>query len=237
MQVNSIKMSIDPKLDCYAVLAVSPNDDDVAIRDAFAALAEHYHPHRYSGTHDEAQRKLADLSAAYEVLSDPVRRRRYDLHRRINALTATIDTQKPAAERYIPPATTTEIAPRARPQRSRLPIYALLAAGVLLIVFGIVGYSDRQTQRTAPPPVAPTAAPGTRAVAAPQTPAVGNSPVPLGSSQAAVPLVPDARPPPSRPAVPRNAPPLPRPANSPPADSAPEACTDVQKALGLCRPK
>jgi curved DNA-binding protein CbpA len=32
--------------------------------------------------------KLSDLASAYAILSDPVRRRRYDLRRRIDALIA-----------------------------------------------------------------------------------------------------------------------------------------------------
>ena len=230
-------MTTEPKLDCYAVLAVSPTDDDVVIRDAFTALAEHYCADQYRGTHDEAQRHLADISAAYEILSDPARRRRYDLHRRIHTLTATIDAQKPTAERHAPNRATQAITPRPRSPQRRLLIYALLAAGALLIVLGVVGYLDQQPQQTPPLSGAPAAAPGTGAVTVPPAPAAGNSPAPTGNAPAPVAVVPDTRPSPARPTVPRNTPPVPRPANAPPADSASEACTDVQKALGLCHPK
>src|SRR6185437_14708116 len=64
--------------DYYAVLAVAPTADEDAIRQAYRRLAREYHP-------DVAGEKGAEpmkrINAAYRVLSDPDRRREYDLKR------------------------------------------------------------------------------------------------------------------------------------------------------------
>lgn len=57
-------MPIDPKVDCYAILGVPANADDGAMRAAFAALVHECDADRFSGTPDEAQQKLSELTAA-----------------------------------------------------------------------------------------------------------------------------------------------------------------------------
>ena len=79
----------EPTLDCYAILGVHPNAEDVVIRAAFKALAQRYHPDRFSGSKEEAHRRTSDLTHAYEILCDPVRRGKYDRRRRLKAVSAT----------------------------------------------------------------------------------------------------------------------------------------------------
>src|SRR5437762_2089453 len=76
----------DLHVDCYAILGVPPNAEEAVIREAFETLAQRYDPEHFAGSPDDAHRKLSDLASAYAILSDPVRRRRYDLRRRIDAL-------------------------------------------------------------------------------------------------------------------------------------------------------
>jgi curved DNA-binding protein CbpA len=64
--------------DYYAILGVTPVAEDIVIRAAYKALAQRYHPDRYSGPKDEATRMMAELNEAYAVLSDPVKRKEYD---------------------------------------------------------------------------------------------------------------------------------------------------------------
>jgi curved DNA-binding protein CbpA len=64
--------------DYYAILGVTPQAEDVVIKAAFRALAQRYHPDKYSGSAEEAQRKMAEINEAYGVLSDPVKRKAYD---------------------------------------------------------------------------------------------------------------------------------------------------------------
>lgn len=62
----------------YATLGVTPQADPVVIRAAYRALAQRYHPDRYEGSKDEAHRLMSAINTAYEVLSDPLKRKAYD---------------------------------------------------------------------------------------------------------------------------------------------------------------
>jgi len=60
----------------YAILGIPPDADEEAIRTAYRALARRYHPDAGEGSSPERFREVVD---AYETLSDPERRRIYDL--------------------------------------------------------------------------------------------------------------------------------------------------------------
>lgn len=63
--------------DPYSVLGVprSATEDDV--KQAFRSLAKRFHPDTAEGASDKG-RRFKDLSIAYEILSDPAKRRSYD---------------------------------------------------------------------------------------------------------------------------------------------------------------
>jgi len=62
--------------DYYRRLGVSPTAGDLAIKAAFRRLARRHHP---DVTLDKrSARRFPGILAAYEVLSDPERRRHYD---------------------------------------------------------------------------------------------------------------------------------------------------------------
>lgn len=67
----------------YEVLGVSEAATRQEIRRAYRELARRHHPDRYAGTDpaglERARRRMATLNRAWEVLSDPRRRRSYDL--------------------------------------------------------------------------------------------------------------------------------------------------------------
>lgn len=65
------------KRDYYEVLAVDRSADADGLKKAFRKLAMQYHPDRNPGD-KEAEEKFKEASEAYEVLSDPDRRARYD---------------------------------------------------------------------------------------------------------------------------------------------------------------
>lgn len=65
------------KRDYYEVLAVERNADADTLKKAFRKQAMQYHPDRNPGDKD-AEEKFKESSEAYEVLSDPDRRARYD---------------------------------------------------------------------------------------------------------------------------------------------------------------
>jgi DnaJ-class molecular chaperone len=65
--------------DYYAVLGVDANAPGEVIKKAFKHLALQYHPDIYKG--EDAQVRMREILLAYQTLSDPDRRRSYDLSR------------------------------------------------------------------------------------------------------------------------------------------------------------
>ena len=65
------------KRDYYEVLGVNRNATEAEIKKAYRKLAMQYHPDRNPGD-KEAEEKFKEAAEAYEVLSDPEKRRRYD---------------------------------------------------------------------------------------------------------------------------------------------------------------
>lgn len=65
--------------DYYTVLGISKNATDADIKKAYRRAALQYHPDRNSGDPTAAERFRA-AAAAYEVLSDPEKRKLYDIY-------------------------------------------------------------------------------------------------------------------------------------------------------------
>ncbi len=81
-------MSIEHIPDYYAILGVDVDASTEAIKKAFKHLALHYHPDIYKGA--DAEQKMRDLLLAYQTLSDPARRRSYDLSRAVHMPGSTV---------------------------------------------------------------------------------------------------------------------------------------------------
>ena len=65
------------RIDYYRVLGVSRDASDDAIKKAYRKLVFQHHPDRNPDS-TQAQAKIRDLNAAYEVIGDPEKRRTYD---------------------------------------------------------------------------------------------------------------------------------------------------------------
>ena len=66
------------KKDHYQILGVLDDAQDIVIRAAYKALAQRYHPDKWKGDVNEANSRMAQINEAYGVLSDPIKRKKYD---------------------------------------------------------------------------------------------------------------------------------------------------------------
>ena len=65
------------KRDYYDVLGLSKGADAAAVKKAYRKLAKKYHPDM-NPDNAEAERKFKEVTEAYNVLSDPEKRKLYD---------------------------------------------------------------------------------------------------------------------------------------------------------------
>lgn len=68
--------------DYYRILGVLDDAEDIVIRAAYKALAQRYHPDKWTGSKEEANRRMSEINEAYDVLSDPDKRKKYDATRK-----------------------------------------------------------------------------------------------------------------------------------------------------------
>jgi len=68
------------KRDYYGVLGIAPNANAEEIRRAYHKIAFQCHPDRHQET-EEANKKMQEINEAYAILSDPIKRREYDIPR------------------------------------------------------------------------------------------------------------------------------------------------------------
>jgi molecular chaperone DnaJ len=68
------------KRDYYEVLGIGPDASAEEIKKAYHRLAFQCHPDR-NWKSEEAHKKMEEINEAYAVLSDPIKRREYDLPR------------------------------------------------------------------------------------------------------------------------------------------------------------
>ncbi len=64
--------------DYYSILGILPNADHIVIDTAYKALIQRYDPDRFTGSKDEAHRKIKEINEVYRTLSNPDKKKRYD---------------------------------------------------------------------------------------------------------------------------------------------------------------
>jgi len=62
----------------YEILEVPKDADAKAIKSAYRKMALKWHPDKHTSDKEEAEQRFREVAEAYEVLSDPERRRQYD---------------------------------------------------------------------------------------------------------------------------------------------------------------
>ena len=79
--------AMDPTKDYYKILKVSKKFSDRELKKSYRQLALQYHPDKAENTEEKeaATEKFVEVSEAYEVLSDPEKRKEYDDARRFGA--------------------------------------------------------------------------------------------------------------------------------------------------------
>ena len=123
--------------DYYAILQVDPRAEPEVIEAAYRRLSRKYHPD-VSAQADAAQR-MRELNEAFEVLSDPGRRRAYDHHRSFLGrpasapMPAGLPDLLKALPRYIGFAVLAILSIRLLPLLLRPPV--LVALGLAFLVY------------------------------------------------------------------------------------------------------
>lgn len=72
-------IGVDGHKDYYEILGVSRDAETSVIKRAYRKLSLKYHPDKNPGD-EEAHKRFVEVATAYEVLSDPEKRRKYDAY-------------------------------------------------------------------------------------------------------------------------------------------------------------
>lgn len=65
----------------YKILGVLDDAENIVIRAAYKALAQKYHPDKWEGDSKEASQRMSEINEAYDVLSNPEKRKSFDATR------------------------------------------------------------------------------------------------------------------------------------------------------------
>ena len=125
--------------DYYAILQVHPRAEPEVIEAAYRRLSRKYHPD-VRGQADAGHR-MRELNEAFEVLSDPARRRAYDRQRSFGGrpasapMPAGLPDLLKTLPRYVVFALLVILSIRLLPLLLRFPLLAALVAAVFISLF------------------------------------------------------------------------------------------------------
>lgn len=80
----------------YELLEININASDEVIKSAYRALVKKYHPDNCNG--ESKEKELSEINEAYEILSDPIKRKEYDSKLNINFNESDYSEQKSYAD-------------------------------------------------------------------------------------------------------------------------------------------
>lgn len=85
--------------DSYEILGISPIATADSIKAAYRKKAAQYHPDKNQSP--DAPVRFREVQEAYEVLSDPARRKAYDEYRQRNLIEDPLAVARDISEKYI----------------------------------------------------------------------------------------------------------------------------------------
>ena len=115
-------------LDYYVTLGVTAEATDEEIKRSYRKLALKYHPDRNQGN-KEAEEKIREINAAYEVLGDPETRKSYE-RMRFGGFGAKTDHHEDMAEETLDPSTILDAMEKKLWDEGRLEIFHLLMKNI-----------------------------------------------------------------------------------------------------------
>ena len=83
----------------YALLGIDSDATSAAIKNAYRKKASEYHPDKNSAP--DAPARFREIQEAYDLLSDPVKRRDYDENRRRSLLEEPLETAREIWTTYL----------------------------------------------------------------------------------------------------------------------------------------
>lgn len=111
-------------IDYYVILDVTPQATDEEIKRSYRKQALKYHPDRNQGS-KEAEEKIRELNAAYEILGDPETRKSYE-RMRFGGFGAKTDHHDDVPEETIDPSEVLEAMEAKLCNEGRLEIFRIL---------------------------------------------------------------------------------------------------------------
>lgn len=115
-------------IDYYVTLEVTPEATDEEIKKSYRKLALKYHPDRNHGNKD-AEDKIREINAAYEILGDPETRKSYE-RMRFGGFGAKTDHHEDVATEAVDPGVVLEAMEKKLWDEGRLEIFRMLMKNI-----------------------------------------------------------------------------------------------------------
>ena len=132
----------------YEMLEVSANASEEVIRMAYKALVKKYHPDNFKGSNDDSEEKIKQLNVAFETLSDPLRRKKYDESLKKEKKQSSSSSFNSANEKYAESSVHEYQNSSGHTNQRYRKWYVASGVIIITLVLVIVGLNSLNTQKT-----------------------------------------------------------------------------------------